>query len=297
MNHVDEISKYYKIWRKEFAADKLFKYSYPETVLRVIDTGGWDPRKSSYRRICATDKIIIPTFSYNTTTRIALSNEVFYYINYLNCWKELLALGYWTSPDGKEFTDTTLLPWESEFYATKFVPLDYIDEIIILIKADEQTEEEKVITLIQKCRDRGIKIKVDRLEVSDALAIACACDVFEWAFNFYTYYRNLYELISVHDYLPRILNYVSPFYLDFAWLVDTEHGVYHPEPNYEYDKLFIDKMNELVNTYGYYYVERTNLVVERHFKTEVKAKILQERTLKYFAEFWEIYFGMKPKWR
>jgi len=291
MNYIDELSKYYRIWSRKYSSDKIHKFTTPDVAIAVLLSGAWYPDLTATGRVCATDKAVLTTFSYNVTTSIVFYSELFYYMDYLKVYSEIAKYDSWVSPDGHLFLDTTMVPWESEFYSTKPVPIDYIEEIIVYLRTSEDLNVRDVVLLRNKCEELGIKFSVDMHEIIDALAIPCACELFDKLYYVCEYFGEIVKLIKIKNYPDKMLWYNSPLSLDFCWLVDYEHGCEHPEPNYKYGEKFMDEITTCVMGYPVYYTTCLNLIAERFTKREFQKQKLKRKINRFFNIFCEIYFG------
>jgi len=287
MNHIDELSEYYEIFKREYSSDKFFKFTTPRVASEILKSG-WDSRLAVYGRICSTDKSVLITFPYEVAT-VIYSDELFYYIDYLKVWSEYCEHKRWSSPDGKIFYDISILPWESEFYSTKIIPADYIEEVIIYLGTPDDLTTE-LITLIEECREKGIKVRTEMREVTDGLAFVCACSVFN---------KNLslclpFHLVSIQNYPKNIFEYLTPLSLDFSWLVDYEHGCSHPEPNYSYSPAVIDRTYACISGKGLIVIKRdADYAASLIFRIGIKRELLKRKIMEYFDELSAIYLG-KP---
>jgi len=287
VNFIDEFSKYYKVWSREFASDAIHKFTKPETAIFILQDGAWLPQFSDSSRVCATDKTALTTFSYNVTTSIVFKKELFYYLDYLKVYTEISKKEVWTSPNGRTYWDTTMMPWESEFYSTNPVTVDSIDKVIIYLRTREDLGLAEVVLLREKCKELGIKVEIDIRKVTDALAIPCACEIFENSYQLCEHF----DLITIKNYPQKILWYNSPLTLDFCWLVDYEHGREHLEPNYEYDSRLSNEITSCIRNFTEFYVTRLNSVTEKNTKGSINIMKLRRLINMYFNDFWEIYFG------
>ena len=287
MNFIDELSKYYKVWSREFSSDAIHKFTKPETAIFILQDGAWLPQLSDSSRVCATDKTVLTTFSYNVTTSIVFKKELFYYLDYLRAFVQISKHGTWASPNGRIFWDDTMMPWESEFYSTNPVTVDSIDKVIIYLRTREDLGLAEVVLLREKCKELGIKVEIDIRKVTDALAIPCACEIFENSYQLCEHF----DLITIKNYPQKILWYNSPLTLDFCWLVDYEHGREHLEPNYEYDSRLSNEITSCIRNFTEFYVTRLNSVTEKNTKGSINIMKLRRLINMYFNDFWEIYFG------
>jgi hypothetical protein len=287
VNHIDELKKYFKLWKRQFIKSK--------SVMRFIDLylgysdllkmGGFDPEKSNWKRVCATKSVILPNFT-EKRPAIVLDDHKFQPLFYTNAMVAIVQRREWCQSVNC-FKDDTVRPEENEWFSLEFIPFSEFKEVVVFPNmysgGSYQIEYAKGFS-----QELGIPLKVMSGKPEPGTVISYAfklCDQILFK-AFVSMELNIQTASKV------LASRFDPFQWDLAYLLDQHNGFDPIEVKYSYDRKGLMRLESIFGQHPVDVIEADcNFFAKYSFNFSPKeSETFRKRLIKYTTEILQIYF-------